>query len=98
MYRKRLIRQMMFAAIILMLMGVVGCEATGLGMSFSESVVVAALVGSPALVAVRDSVRRWLWPKVTEETSDKEIMDLVEMFRQDVDRWENEGGWVSPWE
>ena len=98
MRRRHIYRTIACVLIIMMLMGMVGCEATGLGMTFFESVFVAALVGSPALVAVNNTVRRWLWPKVTETSTDKEIIELMNVFREDVERWENEGGSVSVWD
>jgi hypothetical protein len=101
MHRRRLVRTIACVVLIMMLMGMVGCEATGLGMSFAESLVAAAIVGSPALVAVSETVRRWFLPQLTPNSTEAEAWAVLKAHWErdsDVERWLNEGGRVSPWD
>jgi hypothetical protein len=100
---RKVFRMSVCLLMIVMLMGVVGCEATGLGMSFGESIIAAALVGSPLLLVAKENVRRWQAPKVQENSTDAEIMTLLKIYRDEerddaLQQWLTDGGRVSPWD
>jgi hypothetical protein len=103
MRRRNVYRMIMCDVIIVVLMGLVGCEANGLGMSFAESAAAAALVGSPVLLVAKEGVRRWSLPRVQENSTDAEIMTVMEAYRDkerdsELQRWFTDGGRVSPWD
>jgi hypothetical protein len=100
---RNVFRMIACVMIIVMLMGLVGCEANGLGMSFAESIIAAALVGSPLLLVAKESVRRWRLPRVQENSTDAEIMTVMDAYRDkeresDLQQWFTDGGRVGPWD